>query len=265
MVCAACLPVAFAPARADPSDSIPAGRWVVDWGDTRCSLIRRNDGQPASIFALRTTPGTGRWEIRLLNPDWPRVVYDSPERIRVTLEPQGRLLEGEMEATETPLGRAIVVDELEEETLSAFVGAQAIRVDRGDERILDMRLPGLSIGMNALRDCVDEVMLEWGIDPAAFAALRTRPRGNIAAVFEHDDYPFDALTKNHEGTSVFRMTIDRGGRVMDCATVLSSGHDDLDERACSVVRQRLRVEPGIGPDGNPTVAPMVAKITWRIY
>lgn len=246
------------------AQSFPPGQWVVDWGDQRCSLIRQNDGRPASIFALRTTPGSGLWEVRLLNPDWPQAVYSDANEVRIALGPQGHVLQGDVEVSSTPTGRAIVLYDLDQSDLPAFYGAQSLRVDRGDEPILDMPLPGMARGMIAVRECVDNVLRDWGVDPAALAALRSPPQGDVAASLRGDDYPEQAFRRNHQGTTVIRMAIDAQGRVMDCTTVESSGHEELDAASCGAVTRRFRAQPAIGADGSPTSAPMISAITWQI-
>lgn len=72
------------------------------------------------------------------------------------------------------------------------------------------------------------------------------PRGDPSRWIE-DEYPSEAVAKRQEGTSVSGLTVEMTGRVSACVTLESSGHEILDEWACSLYKRRGRFQ---GVDGG---------------
>lgn len=64
-------------------------------------------------------------------------------------------------------------------------------------------------------------------------------------------YPEAARNEKREGTSAFRATYDWRGKVLTCEITSSSGHADLDDATCAVVRARGKFRKR--PKGSPPV------------
>ncbi|HYJ53584.1 MAG TPA: energy transducer TonB [Allosphingosinicella sp.] len=239
----------------------PGPDWVVSRAEQYCSLTRQSG--PAS-FALRTVPGSGVWEVRLASRNWSNVTLRDARRLAIRLQPEGGPLGGSQYARHTEAGRSLDVYQIPRSDLGRFAAAQGITVARNRETILDIPLNGAAQAIAAVRQCEDETLREWGIDPVAFAALRTPATGLPAAVVTDDDYPAAAMRAHQSGMVVVRLMIGANGRVSDCTPVVSSGHAILDTRTCQIFRERLRMTPAIGADGTPTAAPMVTPLGWRL-
>src|ERR1051325_9194548 len=78
-------------ASAAAADSAPTRGWIVDWGDQRCSLIRQSG---AATFALRTVPGSGSCEVRLVSRTWPGAAIRNAPQLTPSLPPGGEPLPG---------------------------------------------------------------------------------------------------------------------------------------------------------------------------
>lgn len=63
-------------------------------------------------------------------------------------------------------------------------------------------------------------------------------------------YPIKAKNEGRSGITQLRVTIDGSGRPTDVGIEASSGHEDLDERACDTVRKRWRFS---APEGGRLV------------
>lgn len=63
-------------------------------------------------------------------------------------------------------------------------------------------------------------------------------------------YPMKAKNEGRSGITQLRVTIDGSGRPTDVGIEASSGHEDLDERACDTVRKRWRFS---APEGGRLV------------
>jgi protein TonB len=118
----------------------------------------------------------------------------------------------------------------------------------------------------AVDQCQTEALRRWGISTEALSTLRSfpRPSQNVASLVGPNDYPASALRGGRDGTVIMRMTVGVDGRVSDCATVVSSGHQDLDRGTCEVAQRRFRFIPAVGRDGVAVAAPLVTSVTWTI-
>jgi TonB family protein len=263
-LCVASFALAAA-ASAQRPPPLPPGSWNIDWGERRCSLIRRSASPPPKYFALQIVPGRYRPDLRVVSRSWPHRALSDPARLTISFGPQGWTVPGSIEVQRTHGGDAVVIFNASEDVREAFAAADSVRVARDGTTLLEMPLPGSGRALAALRECEESVMREWGIDAAAWAAVRTPPRGNLARFVTNNDYPASALRRHAQGTVVFRLHIDATGRVGDCAVVESSGDADLDATSCRVMRQRARLEPATGQDGSPIPVTFIGCITWRIF
>ena len=83
------LAAAAAPAPA-PAPSKPAqGRWIVDWGEQRCSLVRDTGGATPVNLMIRTVPGAGQAELWLLDPNWRGPAFARWKPFEISLQPAG--------------------------------------------------------------------------------------------------------------------------------------------------------------------------------
>ena len=245
-------------------ETIPAGGWNVDWDGQYCSLIRRSDHPPMPLFVLRTTPGSMRWEVRLISPAWPRRAVDDPDRIRLRFAPSGEPIPCEVLVERTAEGRSVVVYELPDSILDTLARSQSIRAERDGRLMVEVAFSAPSQAVAGIRECERTVMRGWGMDPDAQAALQAPPQGSLVSAFRWDDYPPGALRARHQGTVLVRVRIGADGRAIECRTLVSSGHASLDNASCNALVRRARMTPALGPDGRPTAADMVARVTWRI-
>jgi len=203
--------------------------------------------------------------LRLINGDWQDGALSHVNQLTLRLQPAGASFQDYWSVEHTPAGRVLTIGPLDDHFPEALAAAQSIRVERNGEPVFEIAFGRAAAAIEEVRQCEHAVMREWGIDPVAHAALRTLPRGEIGRFVTNSDYPDSALPDGHEGTVTVRLTIDPEGKVTDCAPVVSSGHEDLDRRTCTILVRRARLTPAIGADGAPASADIVASISWNIY
>ena len=95
--------------------------------------------------------------------------------------------------------------------------------------------------------------------PSAPVALQPLPE-----LFTSADYPAAALARGAEGRTRFRLAVDAQGRVADCTIVENSGHVDLDNAACNVLRMRGRFSPARDRRGRVVAGEHVGAVLWRL-
>jgi TonB family protein len=239
-----------------------AARWNVDWGDRQCTLVRQVEQGP--ILALRTTPGSTIWELRVANPSWPDEVLANLEATTVTLDPGGAVAAPYVSSERTMAGRVLVFNGLPMEFPGTFAAARTVRVSPAGSPPIEFSLTSTDRALAALRACENDLLQRWGVDPAAFRRLRSPPRGDLSQFVDNDDYPAEALRQGLSGEVIMRLTVSIDGRVADCAVVASSGHSTLDNATCRIMQRRVRLTPATGADGNPIVAPLVTSVNWSV-
>jgi hypothetical protein len=74
------------PPRPTPSQK---AKWVSDWGDQRCALIRETGGSNPTVLVVRTVPGSMHSELWLLDPNWTGRTLQPGSEVAITLRPSG--------------------------------------------------------------------------------------------------------------------------------------------------------------------------------
>ena len=100
--------------------------------------------------------------------------------------------------------------------------------------------------------------------PPPRRVLPATPVVPLHTLFSADDYPAAALRAEEEGWVVYRMTIDKRGRVVGCAIISSSGSASLDSTTCRLIQARARFRPARNAKGKKIADSMVGRIWWRL-
>src|SRR5687768_9344185 len=154
LLLSAALPLAKAPPGKAP---VPAARWVSDWSEQRCSLIRRIDGDPVVTLSMRLIPGRSVPDVFIVNPQG-RTDLLPGEEIEIELPPQeGRLKArahvsrlGEMGA------RILAIDGIEGDFLGRFAGSRRMTVRRGSRTLADIPYSQAAGAVRVLRECSED-------------------------------------------------------------------------------------------------------------
>lgn len=250
-----------------PAAPAPGARWVSDWGDRRCGLVRTAaDGHTARL-SIFVTPGA--WSFSLWFSDLPLGGHLLPvPRVEISFEPSGTML-SDIELESFRNGRDTVhrTPTLDESHLDVLAMTSLIRVRRNERVLEEIAVPGARGAVTVLRECITAQLRAWGIDAAFHANLRSRPKpvGGIAARwFRPDDYPMEAFRAGREGTVIVRLSIGSDGSIRECAPVAPSGVAELDARTCRILTTRGRYEPAIDSNGAPVPAMATVLVNWRL-
>ena len=92
---------------------------------------------------------------------------------------------------------------------------------------------------------------------------RAAPVAPLPSLFSAEDYPAAALRAEQEGMVLYRMKIDKNGRVAACEIVSSSGSPSLDSTTCRLITARARFNPARNAKGKKVPDSMVGRILWR--
>lgn len=171
-----------------------------------------------------------------------------------------------------------------------FANAGSLLVRNGDVIITNIRLDRSANAVKVLKECLAHVTAsnleqakakavelkkeeQWNYiqkDPFASvtgkrpANLAPEPIGNMGNWATTNDYPSRALQQEREGTTTFRILVGTSGRPINCETIITSGHDDLDKAACVNAIRRARFVPGTDENGQPVEKSFDGSTRWQI-
>jgi hypothetical protein len=119
--------------------------------------------------------------------------------------------------------------------------------------------------MDAMRTCIDQLLIKWGFDSQAHRTLtrRAAPAGNPGSWLSTADYPAAMLRAGRSAAVHFRLMIDEAGAPTDCVvqTAVGSGFDEL---TCRLLRKRARFTPALDAQGRPIPSFFASSVSWII-
>ncbi len=235
--------------------------WTLDWEQSHCTVSK---GDPKRMqFSVWMTPGDPDPQIYLIGQ--PGVVPRNPgETMTVTLSPGGERYEAEVTVVSDDRPTIVRLTNLRETFPAAFARADEVRLSSGRYAIT-VPVRGADKAAGAMQGCMNDALSKWGVDPKAFASLRKAPTdAEKHYLASNDEYPAVAVDRKKWGQVVARLQVDATGKVSDCAVVVTSGSQALDQVTCKAALANGQFEPALGPDGRPVAAPRVISVTYGI-
>ncbi len=116
----------------------------------------------------------------------------------------------------------------------------------------------------ALRQCTDDLVRQWGLDPAAQATLQRFPiplesPGNW---IRSSDYPRMAVDDRRSALVTFRLSVDSSGMPTACDIQRAYADTSFETITCSRLMSRARFKPALDFSGAPTPSYYVESIRW---
>lgn len=200
----------------------------------------------------------------LIRRSWPGGLRGGRPNITVRLQPDGSIVEGEARGGQAPLGAVISIDGQSRDFVDRFAGSRSILVESRREVVYQIAIGSADRAVAAMRECETEALRQWGIDPAAFAAVSVPATGSLGRFFSDSDYPYRALSTNTSGFSIVRITVNVEGRISECAPVAGTRDEVLDQATCRILLNRGRLEPARDAGGAAISSQLVTSINWLI-
>lgn len=124
-------------------------------------------------------------------------------------------------------------------------------------------LPGFDGGLGTAVPPVD-----FGPPPPAptpaFDPISAAPRGNPGNWIRNSDYRSSWINRGFEGVAGFTLDIDTNGRVSNCTITRSTGHSQLDDATCRLLRGRARFTAAKDASGNTVAGTFSSSVKWDI-
>jgi hypothetical protein len=255
----------------------PSGTWTADYGEDYCRLIRTfSDGQREFSLALeRLQPGAF---VKLIVVGEGMRPFRGADQIAYAFQPSGASGKARYVRSETADGKSLVSFDpvtlapppaftppapgtppgpppmynrtSEQETARGITGfmlteglISPVRVETGS-----LRAP-----IAALQACVDELLTHWGLDADKHKTMTVPPIMNPSpnGVLPQGTVPFSEFEKLGGGANQVRLLIGADGKVTDCAIFSPSLSQSLNERICSLAKERASFQPARDAGGQP--------------
>jgi protein TonB len=91
-----------------------------------------------------------------------------------------------------------------------------------------------------------------------------RARANLGSYVSDADYPTDAIRREEQGATRFKLAVGPDGRVTNCTVTASSGSAALDLATCRLMKSRARFAPARDSSGNAVADAVSSMIVWRL-
>lgn len=286
--------VAFAaacPAAAQSGQALaPSSDWNLDYDQDSCALRRMfgEDGNRAYLELRRFGPGAGLQatiaseRMRVRNPAEIRYrLFDQAEWSEPIHAPTLRMAEGftgvvftislvelpELEELTDPLEREARFSSIDLRALerAAAETTDTLTVRGAFANHLNLQLGSMVRPVDALNQCIDELITHWGIDVEAHKSLTRRPVPvNLPEVGSMIDYPPAMLRRNMPGVVNLRLDIDERGGVAGCHIQMPLSDPSFEETSCVDVQHAIEFEPALDKDGKPIASYWITRVIFGI-
>jgi hypothetical protein len=244
-------------AAAQPASQSVDWHWVRD--TPMCSL--RQAYSADNVIILSGTPANANY-IYVGGVEPILATSKNVDGGKFTFFPGGEL-DAEIAVTQANGRRDITASSDDPAFMAKFAGASAVEVTQ--EQLGKTRVPlrSASAAVDAIRSCEDSRMRDWGMDPVAWRALKSRPSplAGWEEWINSDDYPIDALLSGSEGYMILRLQIGADGSVQDCQRLIRGRLVEPRLRICSKLKRLARFSPAVASNGAtvPSLYALVIK------
>jgi hypothetical protein len=247
----------------------PAGNWTADYGDDYCRLIRNfTDGTRQFSLALeRLQPGP---DVRLIVVGEGMRPFRGADQIAYQFLPSGSSGKARYVRSDTADGKQFVsFDPVTLAPRPAFTPpapgtppAPPPVYSRADEQTAGRAITGfllteglispvrvetgsLGAAIGALQTCADDLLTVWGLDADKHKTMTAVAMLNPSSggVLPQGTIPFGEFEKLGGGANQVRLLIGADGKVTTCAIYSPSLSPTLNEKICTLAKERASFQP----------------------
>lgn len=254
-----------------------AATWDLVQGEAACGIAKQleDDGRTNLMFIEKVEGG---FAADISNDNWTSIVPKQKYPLVLAFDKKYFTVNAVGYADEGGKGFRFSG---ESDLAASFASAKSLVIMRDTDpvtTVLAADLTGGRAGIAQVGLCVAYMRSERDAELAEAQALERKrqvipadpffdpsaatPTSNPGRWVKTSDYPASAMTENREGVTAFRLTVDADGGVSSCEITTSSGHADLDEAACTIVRREARFNPARSGAASRYYS---NRITWRAH
>ena len=285
--------VVVQPALATPPPLAPSSKWVLESSDETCRLIRRfGTDQPVTLsfeqaaergpLAMMATGGSLRLPgLRAeATADFEPIalahfVADSAARTAdghdvliwrsVSFSPTGKVAGGSAGRRRSSSSKQVPLEVQAKRHAEAFqrereTNGVRLQVGRGGDPVL-LETGSMGPPMTALRQCLDQQLASWGLDPKVERTIVTPPvalsRPDSWLAFSGSRAP--ALKRDQLAPVNLRLLVDSAGKVTSCKARSIEGAA-FEAALCAHIAKSAQLLPAKAADGKPVPSYLLATV-----
>lgn len=241
-------------------------RWQVDYGDTKCRLMRHFGATDQNYrLEIERDWALGGYKWGLHGTGLP--IYSSTTiEVMRSAQAGANRVKADSYVARKGEEKAIRWHDADGQFFDALRDDEQIRIKGPKNLDVSLSLPRLGAAVKALETCEDKLFATWGVDANQFRLLsvRAEPSGNAGRWVTNDDHPRADLARGNEGTTTFLLTIGADGATTGCRVVGSSGFSSLDARTCELMLSRSAFHPAKDAEGRAVPSFYMNKVRWQV-
>lgn len=286
-------------AAAEPVRLQPSSKWVVDYAENSCRLVRAfGEGRSQTTFTLESVAPDDMQMIVTGRP-----LSTSRKEVSAKFLPVGsKEFSGKVAETtrgdpaifwlDVPIQTADVLakTEREREQRKANPGARPpaiplaertarrasrqqfaeatteIEIHTSDSHPVILETGSLGPALAALDKCNRDSLEDWGVDPEIEDKI-VRPAWvtNAGAILSSYDYPMEMVRQEKESTVTARLLVDESGKVTKCTSLSHYKEEEFNRITCDKISRRARFEPAELSDGTKVPSYFAFNVTFRLW
>ncbi|TXH15470.1 MAG: TonB family protein [Gammaproteobacteria bacterium] len=118
---------------------------------------------------------------------------------------------------------------------------------------IQLELGAMDRPFAALNNCIDELMVHWGLDVEKHKKLKQKvlPIGDPGAWINSNDYPKKMLAEGQSSIVEYRLDVDENGQVVGCHIQETTRKKEFDDAVCNALVRSANFSPAIDAEGSP--------------
>jgi len=244
-----------------------SGSTAVDWRWDRessgCGLLQAINSR-GDIIGLGGTPGNAYTAVTIKDHAGGKIPARTLSGGFVSFG-AGESVEADVSVSRDAAGfRSIVASSPDRDAMAKISRASTVEISHPKLGTVKAVVRSAAAAVDAIIKCEDLKMREWGMDPTAWRALKSKPvpLKPLWELLSPYDYPQLAAAYRVEGKVIIRLDVSSDGRVTGCKPLNSLRYKGFEDSVCSVFRKSARFRPATGPDGNAVSAPHVLTVNF---
>ena len=246
----------------------PLNSWNLDYSEDSCALRRGfSDGTSSVFLEMRQFAPEGEFRFTVYSNEMEP--HQGDVEYLLHPEDQPRFASSVLSIAIGESGRGVIFDGglgFRPESPDQNVALTSEQIAAWESRIVGISLLNafeqpvrLETGsmhepLNAMRQCMDELLTHWNIDVAAHRTLKRRAEPvryeRLLRQMWHS-YPAREAGGGYQAALRLRLIIGTNGRVAECHVQTGIGLEAFSDSACLTLRQYGRFEPALDANGEP--------------
>lgn len=260
----------------------PSSKWIVNYGDSSCRMMRSFGKGEDEVYALFNRYGPGdSFQLTVAGKPLNRItsgpMTDFDTQIQFGPNEGAQDVSGQKGTfSEKPaliFGSHISVENRPEEPKYKFgemedrppttpispqrlAAIKWVAIGKENGKRVQLETGAMEKPFAALSACVDNLVTSWGIDPVKDKNLvkRPQPLSDPGQWIRSGDYPSGMVFARQPALVQVRLNVDAGGKVTACHIQETTKPKEFDQAVCGSLTKRASFSPAIDAEGKPAAS-----------